>query len=238
MRNSKKFPSIFLRLFCFLFLEFFLYLYFLVIDFRFPKYEDLSSIVKLSGISLCLLFALCEKSYRSALILFLTLCADVFLLFTDRYIPGILLFYLIQCSYHRVLFPGRKLSSFCFTPVTAAAFFVLLLIYQGFSIDPPLVLAAVYFISLLYNSILTLFHLRGKKKGEIIFALGLMLLLFCDIQVGLYNAGTYLPAKILSMPIFSILNHAAANGMWLCYLPSQIFITLALLELTNRKPHI
>ncbi len=61
-----------------------------------------------------------------------------------------------------------------------------------------------------------------QRKAMLIFSLGLILFVCCDICVGFNNLAAYLPVDGLE----GVLKFAAV-GMWAFYLPSQVMISLS-----------
>jgi len=181
---------------------------------------DSSIYVKYAGILLCLVFALiCALRGGRKLILpilALTALADLFLLVLDRYyILGVSLFLCVQALY---LIHLRRLGMGLGLPLrlSLAGICLAAVCFSGMFSALNL-LVALYFSQLLSSAILA-WHKRGRSA--FLLALGLSLFVGCDLCVGLFNLhGLISPA----------LYDAAAFGMWLFYLPSQVLIVLSAL---------
>lgn len=116
----------------------------------------------------------------------LAFIADYFLLFTDHYLIGITLFILVQLMYMKILDYHNYLPCFLF---------VFLII------NPLITLALIY----LCYSLLNLIHSYKVSRS---FFIAILLLLCCDITIGL----VFLE---LVDPIFNL-------AIWSFYLPSQL----------------
>ena len=77
-------------------------------------------------------------------------------------------------------------------------------------------MAAVYALLLAGNVFLSWRRLHGR--GGRLLAVGLTLLLCCDVCVGLHNLSGPVPAAVTAF---------ADVGMWLFYLPSQVCVALS-----------
>ena len=173
--------------------------------------------LKYTAILLCLLFSLISARRGGEILTFLALAftaaADVFLLITDRwYGVGLLLFLCAQSAY---LIRLRLAGSPPAWPLRAGLPLLLAALLFRLGLASPLnLLACLYFSQLLVNALLAWAAPRQRR-----FALGLTLLLCCDLCVAAYNtlppgAGLYAFARV---------------GMWLFYLPSQVLISLSAL---------
>lgn len=192
----------------FLLLEGCIYLAFLSLDLLGRFNETIW--LKYAGILLCLAFALYRGSRPAAAALLFAACADWFLLVReDHFLFGVILFLCVQLCH---LFFLRRRGAGCALPLRlgmAGTLLVALLLFGA--ADPLTAAAAIYLSQLLSNLIVSL---RRPAAGQL--AAGLTLLLCCDICVG-----------IVHMPsLFPSLLPAAAAGMWLFYLPSQVLIAL------------
>lgn len=63
----------------------------------------------------------------------------------------------------------------------------------------------------------------GFAAGKMVFAAGMVLFVLCDIQVGVYNMGAYLPG----MGEGTVWHGIASVGMWACYLPAKACIAVS-----------
>ena len=154
--------------------------------------------IKYASIVLCFLFAAYQAARGgdrlTAAALAFTLGADAFLLLLDRYYPlGIGLF----CVAH-LLYRGR-------------------IGREGGGARPCLlILPALCGLLLAGNVFLSWRRLHGR--GGRLLAVGLTLLLCCDVCVGLHNLSGPVPAAVAAF---------ADVGMWLFYLPSQVCVALS-----------
>ena len=150
-----------------------------------------------------------------ALALALTAGADWFLLVrNDCYPLGIGLFLCVQTVYFLRL---RRDGTGNAWPLRSGLTLLAGLAVYALRMASPLnLLAALYFSQLLSNAVLA-WAPGGASRRR--FALGLTLVVGCDVCVGLFNA---LPP---GSPPYS----AASVGMWFFYLPSQVLITLSAL---------
>lgn len=138
--------------------------------------------------------------------LFLTACADYFLIFTDSFLTGVLLFCLVQLCYR--LFLGGAWKPFLKCSLLALPFLILL----G-SFSEALLVPSLFYIGCLFGNIRLS---RSRKNFRLLFAFTLMLL--CDVHVGIAN----LPRYLVLQPSFFYL--FASRIFWIFYLPSQLFI--------------
>lgn len=220
--------------------ELILYMSFLYIDITQAVSYTVSSAIKFTGISLCLLYTFMipgEKEgrrdtafLRSAM--FFTVISDLFILVLDYYLYGMITFCIVQSIYllrmgywQSVLYPGktkriiieRFIRNFFVTFV-----FILVFIIIRIKLEALLVITSFYFISILFNvldSILT--AVNDKTRKQKIYAFGMLLFLLCDFNVGLFNISDYVK---INSSWFHIIYSFAAIAMWMFYLPAQVLI--------------
>lgn len=175
-----------------------------------------SAYIKFASVAVCLAFS----AYLSAkggdriitAALGFTLAADVFLLIVDSYYEiGIALFCVAQLLYFvRIYRANGKRSAWLLRLLLINAALRGLALARYFT--ALTVLAAVYFTSLVCNAVQSV----GIKNRR--FTAGLLLLVCCDLCVGIHNAPELFSTSAQSL---------AAVGMWFFYLPSQVLITLS-----------
>ena len=146
--------------------------------------------------------------------LFFTVCADYFLVFSNRYLPGILFFLLVQNMYRRFL---RAPFPFWFCCGSAAMGLLLLFsrLYR-FPFDSVSAFSAIYAGCLLANLAFSL------KKGPGWFSLSLTLLLFCDFHVALGHLSDYLASPFPGWLAGWV--GATPFLIWGFYLPAQVIL--------------
>lgn len=139
------------------------------------------------------------------LALFFTVCADYFLLFTDLYLTGVFLFCIVQYCYS--IFLGNR-----------SIFLTLPLLFVFVYTDSIVLMALLYILYLCMN-------IYGAYRTEMHwFMSALILMLLCDIHVGLANLPCYLPLH--SNTLLHTWCSLSAYIFWFFYLPSQLMISL------------
>lgn len=226
MLNFKKIDYIVISLF--ILLEIALYLSFLFIEKGISVTRIESSTLKYAGISLCLAFSLyCLIRKRKMVNCFIpialvfTLISDYFLLFNTNqnlYVYGLITFIITQLIYFAFILYLRRskfellvnlLVRFLLTIAALGTAF-----YLNYS-DVLTILALVYFVELLSNFLYSTFLIKLDKE-YLIFSLGLLLFIGCDINVGLNN-----------VHLFEGIDYSLVNFlMWVFYLPSQVLLSL------------
>lgn len=203
----------------FLMTEVLLYLSFLYCDIQGGSPVGLSSLLKYAGICLCFLYSLAQKNDRRITLgLLFTVAADYFLLFTDRFLPGVLFFLCVQLCYFLWLQRGAwTLVYSLIGKMIVSGALLAVLFASGVEVDSLLAVTLYYFLFLAENTV------RGVRSGRRLFAVGMCLFLLCDIQVGIFNMASYVPVFSES----SLLYEIAAVGMWACYLPAKVCIAIA-----------
>ena len=212
----------------FIIVEAVLYLCFLAIDIFTVK--D-STAIKYVSVILCFLASTAYLAYgkkidRRLLIniaLLLTVIADLFLLvLDDYYTAGVAVFAVAQIVYAVYLHFDK-----CGIAATVILRSVLIIggalfayLWIGFS---WLALLGIFYFANLIVSVIESYVFIPKTGAAL--AIGLTLLAFCDICVGLNNfyavTGVMLPSRV---------NGFAAVAMWAFYLPSQAAIALNTME--------
>ncbi len=186
-----------------------LYICFLALDLFAQKFSFISDYIKIICIVILFLVQLyyggdTDRLWVAAA--FITVVADVFLLFTPYYLPGVLIF----CFAHLA-----RLQQLCPSWVKKA----LLLALPGITgriFLPALLCAGICYAVLLLMNAFCAFNL---KKREL--SLAYMLFIFCDISVLLTNFAS------------AELSAFARPAMWLFYLPSQILLADAMIRVKN-----
>lgn len=229
-RNRKKAEAVF----CILMAGW--YLLILGADWLSAPWAEWGNEIKFAGI-VCALAAACLFRYRDSgysglqtAAMACTAAADIFLLFTDRYVWGVAFFLAVQFLYLLRMTGWRRKGRGCLMKQSllrcGLGAVVLLAVRQsGAVIDSTVVLSGIYFCFFLCNAV-TAGRCLGdeKKRSRFLFFLGLVLFLLCDINVGLYNMGDYV-GEVSGW--LEALYRLSGNLMWTFYLPSQVLLVLS-----------
>ncbi len=229
----------------FLLLQAILYVAFLTLDITGGSIR-LSVGIKYSIIILCFCYALLIGSACKSIVfytsllqagLFFTLISDLFILILDYYFYGVLVFILVQQLYSIRLIIlrcqmtdktewGIAYAKRVVVQVGIAAVVCLVLGLTGITLEGLLIASVLYFISILFNTIMAirLVHSNRKNRGFLLYAVGMALFLLCDINVGLFNLTGF-----IAMPekIYSVIYSFSSILMWTFYAPSQLLIALS-----------
>ena len=211
-----------------LLVELFLYTLFLYFDFNDINIE-ISNWLKYVGIIICFLASLipifsknsAKTQYFIPFSLFFTLVSDYFLLInTDKnlYIFGVVIFIIVQLSYFIYIETLKKnktsfLISLIFRIILSS---ILIIVLSIIRFDLLSIVSACYFVELLMNFISSL-SLIKINKFFLIFSIGLLLFIGCDISVGLTNLDLF----------EGHIKNLVSNLMWIFYLPSQVLISFS-----------
>lgn len=212
-------------------IEIILYLSFMIIDISNIDFDE--SYIKYSALLILLPFLLINIKcwdlnhilYRVAFIT--TVMADLFLLILGEYYEiGLIFFITTQCCYFiSQLYDKNK--KYWLIVLLSYILCVLILFVVLFSIDYLNILntlVAVYFVMLITNTVISIINNR-LYKSSFWLALGLILFIGCDINVGLNNM--YIDSTLAQHIIFI--------SMFMFYVPSQYFIFSSLDMLKNKR---
>ncbi len=217
-----------------------LYIWFLSSDYLGVRFLVSADIVKYISIWVCFfmaLYLLASGRGNPFMLLAQTLIlpADFILLFADRAAAvGVLIFTGVQfCYFCRINQTYKKFTEasglrFILTAVIGAAVLFVLLLIAMAVLNIPFELLTVlvfFYISFfLVNCFCALYEaVRFREKSGLLFAIGLILFLCCDICVGFnfmkgsFTKGTWI-AQAASASNFLI---------WLFYLPGQVLLVLS-----------
>lgn len=168
--------------------------------------------------------------------LLFTVISDLFILILDYYLYGVITFIIVQQLYgiRLNLFRQSTRIKTILQLLSIQAMFALIiafiLLLLKVEIDVLLIASIFYFICILMNVVRAIRlalteHSILFRDNLIVFALGMVLFLLCDINVGLFNMAGYVP-----MPdnIYMKLYQASSLLMWGFYAPSQLLISLSI----------
>lgn len=188
--------------------------------------------IKYAGILLCLAvsavmiyFNRDADSVIAVAAMLFTAISDLFILVLDDYFEiGLATFITAHSIYMYRLYHGRAKKIWLTIVIRAAVAGVMIGLCCGlFTANLLVVEACIYLVLLVGNCIEALIMCnRGLKN--VLFAIGLMLFLGCDICVGLKHGsmiGVNLSHRVYDFIVYMI---------WVFYLPSQVLITCALLK--------
>ena len=182
---------------------------------------------------------LAEKSLSflfTQIALLCTVGADFFLVYLDeiRQLPAMIFFSAVQMAYFLRLYyedgnkTRRKIHAIVRAAVSIAIIIVTVCIL-GNDADAVALVSMFYYSNLALNAI---FAFIVFKKNPI-FAIGLLLFIFCDTVIGLSLIDTYLPLAEDSF-IYKII-YPGFDLAWAFYLPSQALLSISLLPKRLKK---
>lgn len=214
----------------FIIAEIILYIVFLTFDCASVDLSGAAAYVKFASILLCVAMSILifiENKNLEALFIMLglsfTLAADYCLIFTDRYIYGVISFIIVQVIYlNKLLWPKKLKYKIGFIVLIFMLWNIAMLLIKGiYVLEPIAVLALLYIVTFLTNIAIAAVALYKKRTIENkIFLAALILFLMCDINVGLVNIDTAQLSFSLSI---SNVNYIL---IWFFYLPSQVLLVL------------
>jgi hypothetical protein len=184
-----------------------------------------SDFLKYAAIVSCLIicvFALSHDRRKVAqiqlLVFCFTLAADFFLLFTDFFSAGLLIFIgAHMCALYRY-----KPSWLLPVSIITAALFAAILLFLPKIIPADtaltLIIAACFAYTLLIVTVtVSTFHSPQPRQNELFSRIGMLLFLGCDFNVLFFNA----------LPIGSHIHTLSIVLMWFFYLPAQTLLALS-----------
>lgn len=211
------------------------YFTFLYIDIFYSQYLQLSNNMKFACIILCFFLSLLSKNNAIDTCnikllqvgLFLTVIADFILLILDSYYEfGIAIFSAVQITYSIRYGVGNKRNTIKKYIIILGIIFVIYTIVNTFlKIDLLIPISLFYGFCLIinvYKSIIVYARNLYPKPNGAMVVVGMILFLFCDINVAIYNIirSTYFLFNTLLYKISFV-------SIWLFYLPSQVLLSLS-----------
>lgn len=195
---------------------FLLYVGFILLDFFFPYFWG-SSVLKYTGVFLCLVYA--NKKYRDDTLLFFALAAtflaDTILIWTDWQFFGVTVFCAAQFLHMLRLTKTQP----AIIGLDASIVILVFLIMVGQGLAPLYAAAAIYALALICNVCLAYANYREQPQSFTARCAfyGFSAFLACDICVALRHLilENYFPATFLPLIAFLV---------WVFYYPSQILI--------------
>ncbi len=193
---------------------------------------------------------------------FFTVISDWFLLIQDHYLYGVITFIVVQQLYsirivlvkisqvenrkHRgegnqgkanLLFDNEFLSCYIqrlFLQIAISLVVYLILHQANIMIDSLVLVSVFYFICITTNTISAV--LLTKKPnctaGNVLFAVGMVLFLLCDINVGIFNLSNII---VLPKAIYHNIYQLSSVLMWTFYAPAQTLLAISAGRMNVRK---
>ncbi len=175
-----------------------------------------------------------DKSKRYACTqaaLVFTVIADYFLVIKDEhYTLAVVMFMFAQGFYMLRIFSeqgeqAKKLHAVIRASVSVIAAFLPLLVL-GKDSDILSTVSVVYYANLILNTAFA-FILSSLDKKALLFSIGLLLFVGCDLFVGLGNLSSYI--EIPTGSVIDKLLSSKLNIAWIFYTPSQALLSISLL---------
>lgn len=202
-----------------------LYILFLWMDFTGMGTGEISNKIKYISIFVCFFYIITQREgrYRTRdgtvvkLAIFFTLVSDTFLLMLGKYELGVTSFIVVQLLYWCRLQEEKNCN--VFWQILVAIFIIVALYFAGIMINYLLVVSVSYFVLIVMN---TGYALLQSKN--LLFVLGMVLFLLCDINVACYNLTAYIE---LPRDLYENIYAISSKLIWLFYLPSQVCLVFS-----------
>ena len=149
-----------------------------------------------------------------------TAISDLFILVLDtHYDVGLVTFIMAQITYLYRLYKDRVKKIWITLVVRAALTAVIMGIVGGLATMNLLIVEVCIYIVMLAGNCVDAFILCRRSRQNLLFALGLLLFLCCDVCVGLDNAGS-----VIGLNLSSAFVNVIQYLIWVFYMPSQVLI--------------
>lgn len=187
--------------------------------------------LKYAGVLLCLAVLLAVMFFPGATkdnavmltALFFTAISDLFILVLDKhYEIGLVTFIIVQSLYLYRLYADRLKKIIITLVVRLVVMVALIITFAVLGKLNLLVAECAIYITLLTANVVDAFIICRKGVSNLLFAIGLLLFLGCDICVGLHNLGA-----VIGVALPAWLIQTVSVAIWAFYLPSQVLITLS-----------
>ena len=183
--------------------------------------------LKYTGVLLCLAAAAVSIYFfrdTDAVILtcalIYTAISELFILVMDtHYDVGMVTFIMAQITYLYRLYKDRIKKIWLTVAVRIALTAVIMGIVGGLAAINLLIVEVCIYIVMLAGNCVDAFLLCRRSRQNLLFALGLLLFLCCDICVGLDNAGS-----VIGLNFPSAFINVIQYLIWVFYMPSQVLI--------------
>ncbi|MDW7660634.1 MAG: hypothetical protein SCL54_04310 [Bacillota bacterium] len=188
---------------------------------------DWSNGIKLSSVFICFMYLLLTFNRKSSgfdhllmiSVIAVTFFADAILLFTDLLTVGVVVFILVQVLYaYRISLYGQIKSRYRIYIVTTVTIVLSsVLIWKGTVIITAVLLYGLLFLMNLWTLIIVQ---TKERRSLMLFKIGFILFLICDINVLFFNI----------LPNYGISNlfyEFTRVSMWFFYLPAQVLLSLS-----------
>lgn len=215
-------------------IEILIFIVFLYNDILFKNnYNSYSLYLKYSTIILCLIIVILigEEGYNkidTVLVLFaklFTAMADYYLLFTANYKLGILCFCVVQITYiiRHSLMEKETYKNIVFMATALTLAIIASVVVKIDNFDKELLSLGCLYAALLTTSVYcglsTLKRGYYPRGGALVISIGIILFLFCDLNVAFFNIVRYIGlGKYEFFTGFLI---------WFFYFPSQLLLSLS-----------
>lgn len=189
----------------------FIYLDIFTSHYMWANFLKFVSIVLCFGLAIALYKCSGERidSKFVVMALFVTVIADIFLIFTSYKLAGVLTFCLVQLIYLKRY--NHRLFNFGIVVLTAgliATFFLPLPTLTIMGATYAILILTCFFAT--FKTDLSRFNLKCVRVGMLLFIL-------CDVYVALYN-------QLLSSSAYY---QIAGNLIWIFYLPAQLLLAMS-----------
>ncbi|MGN0806920.1 MAG: lysoplasmalogenase family protein [Candidatus Coproplasma sp.] len=187
--------------------------------------------LKYSSVLLCLVVLIVvafmpDRSRDNAVMiaaLFFTAISDLFILVLGKYYEtGLVTFIIVQSLYLYRIYSDRLKKIYITLCARLAVMLALIITFAALCMLDVLVAECAIYITMLVANVVDAFIICRRSVNNLIFSIGLLLFLGCDVCVGLFNFGAVLD---VALPAWLIA--FASVAMWAFYLPSQVLITLS-----------
>lgn len=188
-------------------------------------------VIKYCGIILCFIYICMSSNFVYTLkeknvakvAFFFTILADYFLLFTKYYEIGVVCFLMVQSVYLFRMTDTIKVFIQIVVKDICLWLSLVVVIYLWIgnnrlqSISQFLILICTLYASIFLGNVKQAWK---QKDKNIVFFIGLLLFLICDLNVAIYN---------LKFEMIVGISDIAGKLIWLFYLPSQVLIVKSFL---------
>lgn len=164
-----------------------------------------------------------------------TVCADYFLVWTQpiKQLPAMAFFLCAQTAYAARLYllackTERRVQLISRVALCAVIVGVTLAVL-GHNADALAIVSMLYYAQLMLNVVFAFVKFRSRA----VLAIGFLLFLLCDTVIGLDLINGYLPIPPDAL-LYKIIR-PGFNLAWVFYLPSQVLLSLSLLQKKFRK---